>query len=188
MADVELTLKLEGFAEFARALRQLPKHISADIIESALFAGGHVIRNAAVGKAPHPEKRRRPKTVRLADSIRFFPREKDAAHAIVDVGTRVRYAHLVEYGHQIVPRGPTRQRVSITQVSKTGRVSTRLGVDPSVRTDRRTRAPQGFVAPRPFLRPAFDENRERVIRRVGQVLGQEIERAFRRMAPKAKVA
>lgn len=188
MADITLNLKLEGFAEFSRALRKLPGEISAEILEMALVAGAAVVREVAAAKAPRPGIRRRPRTGRLADSIRIFPGEKDRAHAVVSVGTKVPYAHLVEFGHQIVARGPSRTGLEgghreDTLATVFRRVSQRRQL-----LARRAAGAGSFVAARPFLRPAFDEQKEQVIQRIGQVLGREIESAFRRLAPKARVA
>ena len=179
-----MNLTFHGGKEFARFLKQLPGAISAEILETSLMAGAQIIVERAQGKCPKPAIRRRPNTVRLADSIRATTKEKDAAHAIVNVGTNVPYAHLVEYGHQIVPRGPARERISVTSVGRTGRVSVRT----TIVANTKRQGSGGFVAPRPFLRPAFDESREEVVNRIGQVMGKEIEVTARRMADTARAA
>jgi hypothetical protein len=112
------------------------------------------------------------------------------------VGTNIPYAHLVEFGHQIVARGKTRARVSITteRISKrTGKqvISTRFGLDPMAQVQlrgRRSAGPVGFVAARPFLRPAFDENREAMVTRVSESMGKQIEVIARRLASQTKAA
>ena len=184
-----MNMTFRGGKEFSAFLQKLPQAVSAEILEMSLHAGGQIIVERAQAKCPKPAERRRPGTVRLADSIRASTKEKDAAHAIVNVGTNIPYAHLVEFGHQIVPRGPTRERVSITTVrisKRTGRevVSTRYGYNPLSRDALRERrqAAGGFVAPRPFLRPAFDESREDIVNRVGQVMGKQIEQEARKLA------
>src|SRR5687768_17008086 len=128
-----MQLSFRGGKEFARLLRELPGAISAEILEMGLHAGAQIIVDRAKEKCPKPAERRRPGTVRLSDSIRATTKEKDAAHAIVYVGTNVPYAHLVEFGHQIVARGPTKARVSVTRVSASGRVTSRLEVDPDTK-------------------------------------------------------
>jgi HK97 gp10 family phage protein len=185
-----MQLTFRGGLEMARALRQLPRAIAEEVLETAVVAGASIIRAAAAQKAPRPAERRRPGTVRLADSIKVTVTEKSHAFVTVNVGTRVPYAHLVEYGHQIIPRGKTRERVSITTVrisKRTGKqiVSTRFGLDPTAQmrlNDRRKAGARGMVAARPFLRPAFDENREAVLRRIGQVIEKGIEVHARRLA------
>lgn len=175
-----MNLVFTGGKEFARFLEQLPGAISAEILETGLNAGAQIILARAQEKAPKPGERRRPGTVRLADSIRISTKEKDAAHAVVVVGTNVPYARLVEFGHQIVARGPTRAKVSVTKVSASGRVTV-SSVDADTRRFQ-TAGASGFVAARPFLRPAFDESREEVVARVGESFGKSIEQEARRLA------
>jgi len=190
---VFVNLTFRGGREFSKFLQELPKAMSAEILEMSLTAGAQIVADRAREKCPKPGARRRPGTVRLADSIRVSTVEKDAAHAVVNVGTNIPYAHLVEFGHQIVPRGKTRTRVSITTVrisKRTGKqvVSTRYGLDPSQQLalhSRRAESSGGFVAARPFLRPAFDESREEMIARIGEVMGKQIEVEARRLASKA---
>lgn len=176
-----MNLHFKGGREFAQFLKRLPGEISGEILETSVNAGAVIIQTRAKEKCPKPAERRRPGTVRLADSINVATAEKDAAHVVVNVGTNVPYAHLVEYGHQIVPRGPNRRRVSVTRVSRSGRVSTRFEVDPEA-TRRAAQAVTGFVAAKPFLRPAFDESREQVVARIGQVMGKQIELTARRLS------
>lgn len=185
-----MQLTFHGGKELARALRQIPRAIAQEILETAVVAGAGIVRAAAAAKCPRPAERRRPGTVRLSDSIKVVVTEKAPSYVTVNVGTKVPYAHLVEYGHQVVPRGKTRERVSITTVrvsKRTGKqvVSTRLGLDPLARAklhDRRAAGSRGFVAPRPFLRPAFDENKERVLQRIAQVIEKGLEVEARKAA------
>jgi HK97 gp10 family phage protein len=44
----------------------------------------------------------------------------------------------------------------------------------------------GQVPAYPFLRPAFDENKEEMLQRIGEVMGKEIESTFRRLAPQER--
>ena len=173
-----MNIVFKGGREFAKFLQKLPGAVSAEILETSLMAGGQIIAERAREKCPKPGIRRRPNTLRLADSIRATTQEKDAAHAIVNVGTNVPYAHLVEFGHQIRPRGPTRARISVTSVSRTGRVSVRSVAVANTKRE----GSGGFVGARPFLRPAFDESRDQVVQRIGQVMGKEIEVAARRIS------
>lgn len=182
-----MELRFEGGKELARALRRLPELVAQEILEQAVVVGADIIREGAAQRASWPHERRRPGTIALADSIKVTVTEKARSFVTVNVGTKVRYAHLLEYGHQIVPRGPIRETVSITTVrisKKTGKqvVSARLGLDPLGKRSERRAAATGVVAPRPFLRPAFDDNRERVLQRIGQVLGQGIEVEARKLA------
>lgn len=186
-----VSLTFTGGRELVAALRSLPAIVATEILETAVVAAAGLLRTAVAAKAPRPATRRRPGTVRLADSFKVTVIEKDRAHTVVQVGTRVPYAHLVEYGHQIVPRGPTRAtRVSVTRVSAKGRTTKRwemMAPEQERRRalraalkQRRAGGSRGFVAARPFLRPAFDEQREPMVRRMAEVLGRGIETWWRR--------
>lgn len=175
-----MNLTFTGGKELVAALRRIPEAVAERVLAGAVMAGGGIIQEAAAAKAPRAAERRRPNTVRLGDSIQTTVTEKGRSFVTVNVGTKVKYAHLVEYGHQIVPRGPARRRISVTRVTKSGRVSTRFVIDPDEK--RQTRGAAGFVAARPFLRPAFDENRENVIRKIGEVMGAGIEAEAKRLA------
>jgi HK97 gp10 family phage protein len=191
-----MNLTFTGGRELARTLRQLPEAVARNVLVGSVTAGAGIIREAAAAKARGAvvvagrwEQRRRPTTARLADTIKVTVTEQARTFVTVCVGTKVRYAHLIEYGHQIVARGPSRARVSITTVrisKRTGKeiVSTRFGLDPDGRNQLQARrtGSLGFVPARPFLRPAFDENREPVLQKIGSVLGAGIEAESRRLA------
>lgn len=185
-----MNLTFTGGEQLAQTLRRLPAAVATNVLSGSLLAGGGIIRDAAAMRAPRPAVRRRARGVRLGDSIRVQVTEQSTAYATAAVFTRIPYAHLVEYGHQIVPRGPSRERVSITTVrisKRTGKeiVSTRFGLDPSAQLQlhsRRGAGPRGFVPAQPFLRPAFDENREAVIQKIGVVMGAGIEAEVKRLS------
>lgn len=192
-----MNITFTGGKELARALRELPEAIATNVLSGAVLAGANIVREAAAARARghavlsgNWHQRRRPGTVRLSDSIKATVTERGRSFVTASVGTKVRYAHLVEYGHQIIPRGPTRARVSITTVrvsKRTGKqvVSTRFGLDPMARRalfERRDAGSRGFVAARPFLRPAFDENKEAMLQKIGEVIGVGIEAEVKKLA------
>jgi len=148
-----MKMEFKGGKQLERALLQLPKELRGEILQQSLVAGAEPVRTDAASRArTRRGPRRRPETITLADSIKTFLGEKDATHAVVDVGTKKPHAHLVEFGHRKVVGDQT------------------LGQVPAY----------------PFLRPAFDENKEEVLQRTGEVMGKEIETAFRRLAPQER--
>lgn len=187
-----MNLIFSGGKELAAALRQLPEAVSKNVLAGSVLAGAGIIREAAVMRCPKPGIRRRPGTVRLADSIKAVVTESTRSYVTINVGTKVKYAHLVEFGHQIVPRGESRiTTASVTRVSRSGRTTTtlqRVAPDAERRAllrsalKARQGSASGFVPARPFLRPAFDETREAVIQKIGQVLGIGIEAEAKRLA------
>lgn len=122
--------------EILNALQNLAKKIEYVDAIKALKAAAEPILDAAIGKAPVGE------TGRLADSLKIVTgkrnrRNRKGAGPFVQVkadGWIAGYAHLVEYGHVIAKK-------------------TFLGF----------RKIFGYVPPKPFMRPAFDENSERAI-------------------------
>lgn len=176
-----MQLTFQGGRELARALRQLPRAIAKNVLVAAVLAGAAPIHRAAGALAPRDAAPRRRKGKRLADTIRVVVVEQLPSAVTVAVGTKDPRAHLNEYGHQQVPRGPNRRRVSVTRVSRSGRVTTRLEVDPTERK-RRSGAATGFTPPKPFMRPAWDQNKEAALRKIGEVLAIGIEAETKRLA------
>lgn len=174
-----MNLAFRGGRELAHALRQLPAAVSTNVLVSGVVAGAGIIWRHASAHAPRDTDPRRRRGKRLADTLKVVVREHQRSYVTVHVTTNDPRAHLLEYGHQKVPRGPNRRRVSVTRVSKTGRVSTRFVVDPD--EQRTARGATGFVPARPFLRPAFDENRERVLQRIAEVIAKGIELEVRKL-------
>lgn len=175
-----MKLTFTGGKELVLALRRLPRAVRQRVLVAAMLAGGGIIERDANARAPIDAPPRRRTGRRLAGSVRTVVAEQRPSGVSLNVTTRDRRAHLVEFGHQIVPRGRTRRRVSITRVSKSGRTSTRFEVDPF--EQRGTARASGFVPPRPFLRPAFDNNKQPVLTKIGEVLGAGIEAEAKRLA------
>lgn len=179
-----MNLTFHGGKELVRALRGLPREVRQKVLVGAMLAGGGIVQQSASDRAPRDPSPNRRRKRRLADSIKTVVTEEGPSFVAVNVMTRDPVAHLVEFGHQNVPRGPTRRRVSITRVSKSGRSSTRFAVDPTETRTRRTGTVRGkqFTPAKPFMRPAFDENREAVLRKIGEVLGVGIEAEAKRLS------
>jgi len=174
-----MKLTFHGGRELERALKQLPREVRQKVLVGAMLAGGGIVQRAASERAPRDPSPNRRRRRRLADSIKTVVAEELPSAVSINVTTRDPVAHLVEFGHQQIPRGPTRRRVSVTRVSRTGRVSTKFVVDPD--EQRLRRGATGFVPPKPFMRPAFEENREAVLKKIGEVLGVGIESEAQRL-------
>jgi HK97 gp10 family phage protein len=115
----------------------------ADNLEAAATAGALVLENAARDKAPY-------KTGTLKRSLTHETIEKSPDAAYVAVGTNLEYAAVQEFGGTIK--------------SKSGYLvfQTEDGQWHSV--------PSVSVPARPYLRPALDENRGRIVDEVKRVL------------------
>lgn len=154
----------------AAAIRDLPRAVRGEIQVKALMEGAVPIRDTAGALVRHRGPRRRPESVSLADSIRIFPGERDARHAVVEVGTKKPTAHLVEFGHRMVVGGQVGGRRVLQRGPRKGET---VGGGRVV----------GFVPAYPFLRPAADENAETSVRLIGDFLGPEIEAAAVQRGP-----
>lgn len=179
-----MSIEFKGGKEMEAALRKLPDEIAGEVLQTALWAGARPVQLAAQEKARvRLGPRRRPGTVALADSIQIMPSEMDAAHAVVLVGTRVKYAHLREFGHRKVARGPSRAGLGAKPSKDTPAQSThRILLRRALHV--RRQGASGQVPAYPFLRPALDEKGQEAVGIINRVLGREIEAAFRRLAPK----
>lgn len=180
-----MEIQINGLRDLERRLKMLPEKIQRVTLIKATKAGAAPILAAAQAKVPKL-------TGNLSKKLRikFTRRSITSAEASVGVfglsgaarkravakhlkgGTGLLptareigdpyYALFVEKGHDIVTRGVTGKT--------TKRLHARGGGRGTVK---------GHVAPRPFLRPALDENKDRVVAIVAQVLREEIDAAER---------
>lgn len=127
-----------GAAGLSALLRRVPKEMEAKVLPKVVGAGGRVLRDLARAGAPRDEGD-------LARSIESVVRgygERALAVVGPDAGYRragkrpAKYAHLVEFGHVVVGRGGSQR--------ERGRAG-QMGPVPGY---------AGFVAARPFMRPA----------------------------------
>lgn len=159
------TLDLRGVDEFDRMLQELPKAVANKLGDAALRAGGRVIAAEA--------RRRAPK--RLKNKITVGGTGEPPPNAqtrVVAVGLRKsehsRVAHLVEFGtapHRITPK--RKGKLLVFEVG--GRTVFTTAVD------------HPGAQPHPFLRPAGDTKAQEAIDRIGENLGQGIEREAAKM-------
>ncbi len=157
MAD-GVTFRIQGLRELSDRLHALPEALGGPVLERSVRAGAELIRADAAARAPRA-------TGKLARSIALWTLDVSRDHVSVAVGLRrLPYAHLVEFGHRMVIGGRLGARRAIRRGPRAGQVT---GGGREV----------GFVAARPFLRPAFDELGPTALERIGAVLAQELDRA-----------
>lgn len=116
-------------------------------------------------------------------SVRAKPISQGLIRGVqAEIGGPARHGHLVAFGHRIIPRGPSRRRLSITTVrisKRTGRqvVSVREGFDPTSRQrlkERRARGAIGFVPGHPFEDTVWREDQAQVVRLIEKLLALEV--------------
>lgn len=154
-------MKLYGFDNLNRKLRALPQSVQRDALGQATDVGARLLREAARAKAP------RGKTRRLQRGIGSERTTTEKARAVSSVGVRsdVFYGHLVEYG--------TAQR----HTSNIGAPGTRLRRGSRARPAHYRNKFRGSMPAKPFMRPAWDGNKEGLVQAMGDVLKRRIERA-----------
>lgn len=173
LQELESNLRLMGTAlsksTMRAALRKVAKPIAADAAsraprgESELKPTAREVKSAAKkGRAPKPRKRLADSIV-IRSSLGRYQRRLAAARGVaqapvrVFIGPTAPHGHLIEFGHRLRRR------------DKNGRLRT-----------------VGFVPPRPFLRPAWDAHRARLLKELKPELQKAIERTARRLSRQAR--
>lgn len=144
-------INLKGFAELDRELAKLPIKFQNKVMKKMVREGAKVVQKDAKQKVSVKSG-----TLKKAIIVRAKSKKetrKDIIAAAVSIrskGTKrskaAPHAHLIEYGHQLVKGG---------KLGQGGKVI-------------------GFVAARPFLRPAFDRGKSRVLNTMRRVFAQGI--------------
>lgn len=205
MAETNLTgtVRIAGLSELQKTLRELPAKLRERAVLNACFSGAAVIRDEAIRRAPVDEGRLRGAIV-VARSKRTGYEHDAEAIVIVRKGrktddpTGAYYASFVEFGHRVRPRrgalGTDLVRsvgIGLHGVGGFGRRETRAvrGSRSSARYGRSGGARLALagatvkhVAPRPFLRPAFDSKRTEAFERFRQSLADGIDKVVRKLA------
>lgn len=188
---VRITGRVHGAAKFAAALHSIGDHVAQrQVLTSAMLSAAEPVAETAAALAPRGEDMSKNAVARrrLHESIaarRYLSRAQKRkrggariAQAEVFVGSTAPHAHLVEFGHWLKRGKSSRGKVLSHQVVRgsQGRI---------VRHDI-TRGPAtrgrviGRVAPKPFLRPAWDAHAASMPGRVAVFLGGAIAAAARR--------
>lgn len=101
-----MTAVLRGTRGLERKLAQMDDRLRTTALVAALQDGGEVIAGNARSRAPQ-----RTGNLRRSIKVRVKRRGRDP---IVSIGSNVRYAHLIEFGHAMV--GPKPRRVLVGSV------------------------------------------------------------------------
>ena len=177
MARGSFSFNLTGLKETMDALEQLPTvSMQKGAIRNALKAAGQPIAEAAREGAPYDprvtkgfEKSKHLRdTISVSTSLKASQRRGrfDKSVVTVYVGSSSPHAHLVEFG--TTERTLDEPRTvniggNVVTITTTGRMS-----------------------PNPFLRTAWDMNKEKAVEILGRELWEQIAKAARRLAKKAQ--
>ena len=152
-ANIRGTVKIEGLDDLLRKLGNLGAEVSKELT-AAVEEGAEIIQEAAISLAPGPE-------------IGIEVEESTATRAQVAIGPEKDkwYYRFFEFG--AVPH----DIIGSPHVAFEGREGLFVG---------RGAEKTGGVPAEPFLRPAFDANKDKARDRVGEVLAERIEELAKR--------
>lgn len=157
---MKITGKITGLRQADDALRQMPVRVARRAVQSALGAGGAVIRDEARRRAPIGKGRPHPKYGRLRRQIRVTVlRRAKGWRAVVHIG-RAFWGVWLE-------RGRSAFTIKRKRVLSDGQrfFGTKVRATPA----------------RPFFRPAFDTKKLAALRRIAERLGENIAKEAARL-------
>lgn len=167
-----VTVKTQGFRELERALLELPRATAKNVAKRALLKAAAPVVDQAKALVPV-------RTGNLRDSIKAIALSNNAAG-------RAAYASAMRQGlGQDAARGALRA----AQRASNGQSITTVAVGPGQQPHAHL-VEFGSVnnAPQPYLRPAWDANKQKVLDSIGETLGDEIMKTAKRLARKAAKA
>lgn len=139
--------RVRNLERLDRKLGRLAKLASPDVLEQALHAGAQEILNSAVEKAPYL-------TGTLRRSLHSETEEKSANRVSVLAGTDLEYAAMQEFGGEIVPKNAKMLAFEVE-----GKL---------------VFAKRVTIPARPYLRPAFDEQKGEAVKVFRLAVGDQV--------------
>ena len=147
MAD-SITVKVEGLQQLGERMRNLAEAVNKRIAQKAINAGAQVIKKQAIANAPQ------------------YPKQ-----------------HKNEYGQE-VPPGTLKRNIVVKKVTRTNLTAEAIVTVRGKRKDfyaarygRIVEYGSVKMAPEPFMRPAFEQEKGFAVGRIKQILTAEIEKA-----------
>lgn len=167
--------------DFERTLAKLPDAVGGAALADATMQGAEIIRKAARRKAP------KGRTKQLSESIAAEVTVSTRDRCEVEVGTDIVYAAIQEFGGVIRPRNAKMLAIPLTggaRAAGTPRAGGKLRLIKSkngnlLLIDTAGR-PQWVlkesvtIPAQPYLRPAFDENQARAVKKAGDALKKNV--------------
>jgi HK97 gp10 family phage protein len=167
---MDITIRLDGLRELQSRLRALSAEVRGGALQRAVQSGANLLADAIAAQAAVAFQSRTGRLARAAPrvkTVRVLP-----SSVVMEVGPRgVRYAHLVERGHRIVPRGPSRKGADAARRAELRR---------ALRA-RRAAAGARRVAARPFIAPALARTNEQIARKMLDILWEAVNDTYREL-------
>lgn len=156
-----MTIQLEGFKELDRALKQLPKGVARKVINSANVSGAGIIRTQARRNLVQVIKNIDEGTAETLKGIVSRKTDQTAFSIQHSVGATTR-----EFNVNFFETGTKPHKITTSNPSGLGRGDAFFG--------RSVEHPG--QAMRPWLRPAFDSSKNKVVKKIGDRLWAGIKR------------
>jgi HK97 gp10 family phage protein len=168
-----------------RKFQALREDVRGDVLVNALLAGGLVVLDAARMNILAQELVR---TRTLSRSLSQDVIEKASTRARIAIGTDLVYAAIHEFGGIITPKTAKYLAIPVNGATGSPRDRDDLKLRKSARGNLVLVDESGvqfvlkesvYIPAQPFLRPAVDENVDKIVEEVSAVLAQQIEATWK---------
>ena len=171
-----------GTEELSQKFNALSVELQGETLITAMKAGGTIIVNAI---KENIQKQGLFRTRNLSRSVHEEVTEQDSTRVVLEIGTDLEYAAIHEYGGIIKAKNGKYLAIPVgsykdsplkhpgLKVRKTGR-GTLILVDGGG-TAQYVLKTSVEIPAKPYMRPAFDENKDATLAEIGQILVKKIE-------------
>lgn len=153
MAVKQGSIHFEGIDDLRRKLREIPAAIRGELLSAALLEGGEIMR-------AEMERLLTKRSGHLVESLVVELESADENGAVVNVGTTSPRAHFQEFGTAPHAIGVETKKLLVEGGS--GQILGKTVQHPG-------------NPPRPFIRPAYDETVDRVLKLVAERVTTKLE-------------
>lgn len=168
---------VQGLKELHAMLQELPVRIERNIMRGAIRAGANVYRDAARAAAPVDDGT-------LKRSIKTGSTNVKKGKVVVNVGTDLYYARMVEFGTASYYTGTGRtvgKPYKIPKTSKTGKMTKRLKKALRFNGVIVNSATHPGIKPQPFMRRAFDGASDQAVATFAQYVATRLDKEIRKI-------
>lgn len=170
--------QVQGLKELHNMLQQLPVRIEKNIMRGALRAGANVMRDAARQAAPVEDGT-------LKRSIKTSSTNIKKGNVVVNVGTDLFYARMVEFGTASYYTGTGRtvgKPYTIPKTSKkTGKISKRTKKAIKFGNVIVNNVTHPGIKPQPFMRRAFDGASDQAVATFAQYVSTRLDKEIKKI-------
>lgn len=169
--------QVQGLKELHNMLQQLPVRIERNIMRGAIRAGANVYRDAARLAAPVDDGL-------LKRSIKTGSTNVKRGKVVVNIGTDLYYARMVEFGTASFYTGTGRsvkKPYKIPKTSKSGKTTKRLKKALKFGNVIVNSVTHPGIRPQPFMRKAFDGASDQAVSTFAQYISTRLAAEIRKI-------